>query len=163
MSKTNDAKKNQAQEPEFAIQRLYVKDLSLEAPNTPKIFLEEWKPELNMDLGTDASHVLEEGVREVVLTVTVTVKIKDQVAFLVEVKQAGIFSMKGFEEAQMQHMLGSFCPNILYPYAREVVTDAVMRAGFPQLYLAPVNFDALYEQHKQQQTSANDQDSESVH
>lgn len=140
---------SQTNQPEFAIQRLYVKDLSLETPNCPQIFLEPWEPELHMDLGTDASLVLEEGIREVVLTVTVTVKIKTKVAFLVEVKQAGIFALKGFTEEQMGHMLGSFCPNILYPYAREVVSDAVMRAGFPQLYLAPVNFDALYEQHKQ--------------
>lgn len=139
--------------PEFAIQRLYVKDLSVETPNSPQIFLEEWRPELNMDLNTDASLKLDEGVREVVLTVTVTVKIKDKVAFLVEVKQAGIFSMKGFDEEQTKHMLGSFCPNILYPYAREVVTDAVMRAGFPQLYLAPVNFEALYEQHQKQEAT----------
>ncbi|MDP1574932.1 MAG: protein-export chaperone SecB [Coxiellaceae bacterium] len=138
------------QQPEFAIQRLYVKDLSVEAPNTPQIFLEPWEPQLHMDLGTDASLQLDEGMREVVLTVTVTVKIKDKVAFLVEVKQAGIFSLKGFDEQQMHHMLGSFCPNVLYPYAREVVTDAVVRAGFPQLYLAPVNFDALYAQQQQE-------------
>ena len=140
----------QPQQPEFAIQRLYVKDLSVEAPNTPQIFLEPWEPQLHMDLGTDASLKLDEGMREVVLTVTVTVKIKEKVAFLVEVKQAGIFSLKGFDDQQMHHMLGSFCPNILYPYAREVVTDAVIRAGFPQLYLAPVNFDALYAQQQQE-------------
>jgi preprotein translocase subunit SecB len=144
----------QTAQPEFAIQRLYVKDLSLETPNCPQIFLEPWEPELNMDLGTDASLILEEGIREVVLTVTVTVKIKTKVAFLVEVKQAGIFALKGFGDEQLRHMLGSFCPNILYPYAREVVSDAVMRAGFPQLYLAPVNFDALYEQHKQAEATA---------
>ncbi|MCX7121963.1 MAG: protein-export chaperone SecB, partial [Gammaproteobacteria bacterium] len=122
------------QGPEFAIQRLYVKDLSLETPNSPKSFLEPWEPQLHMDLNTDASLILEEGVREVVLTVTVTVKLKDKVAFLVEVKQAGIFAMKGFTEEQLRHMLGSYCPNVLYPFAREVVSDAVMRAGFPQLY-----------------------------
>ncbi len=141
----------QPQQPEFAIQRLYVKDLSLETPNTPKIFLKSWEPQLHMDIATDASLVLDDGVREVILTVTVTVKIKEEVAFLVEVKQAGIFSLKGFKDEQLKHMLGSFCPNILYPYAREVVSDAVMRAGFPQLYLAPVNFDALYEQHQKKE------------
>lgn len=138
----------QPAQPEFAIQRLYVKDLSLETPNSPKIFLDAWEPQLHMDLATDASLVLDNDVREVVLTVTVTVKIKEKVAFLAEVKQAGIFSLKGFTDEQQHHMLGSFCPNILYPYAREVVSDVVMRAGFPQLYLAPVNFDALYEQSK---------------
>lgn len=136
--------------PEFAIQRLYVKDLSLETPNSPAIFLEQWQPELKMDLATDASLVLSDGVREVALTVTVTVKLKDKVAFLVEAKQAGIFLLKGFTDDQLHHMLGSFCPNVLYPYAREVVTDVVVRAGFPQLYLAPVNFEALYEQQKKQ-------------
>ena len=138
----------ESQQPEFAIQRLYVKDLSLESPNSPQIFLDAWEPQMHMDLATDASLVLEGGLREVVLTVTVTVKIKDKVAFLIEVKQAGIFSLKGFTDEQQHHMLGSFCPNILYPYAREVVTDATTRAGFPQLYLAPVNFDTLYEQSK---------------
>lgn len=137
-------------QPEFAIQRLYVKDLSLETPNSPKIFLEPWEPQLHMDLATDASLVLDNDVREVVLTVTATVKIKEKVAFLAEVKQAGIFSLKGFTDEQQHHMLGSFCPNILYPYAREAVTDLVIRAGFPQLYLAPVNFDALYEQSKKE-------------
>lgn len=139
------------QGPEFAIQRLYVKDLSLETPNTPGIFLEPWEPKMNMDLATDATLVLENNLREVILKVTITVKIKEKVAFLVEVKQAGIFLLKGFTEEQLHHTLGSFCPNVLYPYVREVVTDLVVRAGFPQLYLAPVNFDALYEQQKKQQ------------
>lgn len=139
------------QGPEFAIQRMYVKDLSVETPHTPQIFLEAWEPQMHMDLATDASLILENDVREVVLTVTVTVKLKEKVAFLIEVKQAGIFSLKRFNEEQLRQMLGSFCPNILYPYAREVVTDAVTRAGFPQLYLAPINFDVLYEQQKQQQ------------
>ncbi|OGT45559.1 MAG: protein-export chaperone SecB [Gammaproteobacteria bacterium RIFCSPHIGHO2_12_FULL_38_11] len=146
MTEPTPIKPTEQQGPEFAIQRLYVKDLSLETPNSPKSFLEPWEPQLHMDLATDASLILEEGVREVVLTVTVTVKLKEKVAFLVEVKQAGIFAMKGFNDEQSRHMLGSYCPNILYPFAREVVSDAVMRAGFPQLYLAPVNFDALYEQ-----------------
>ncbi len=136
--------------PEFGIQRLFVKDLSLECPNSPAIFLEQWEPVMNMDLATDAANQLSEGVREVVLKVTVTVKIKEKVAFLVEVKQAGIFTVKGFPQDQIENILGSFCPNILYPYAREVVTDAVVKAGFPQLYLAPVNFDALLEQHRAQ-------------
>lgn len=147
MSKEGNAEQ---QGPEFAIQRVYVKDLSLESPSVPHIFLEEWDPELNMDLST-AANALGEGAHEVVLTVTVTVKVKDKTAFLVEVKQAGIFGLNGFPEDQMRPMLGSFCPNILYPYAREAVTDAVVRAGFPQLYLAPVNFDALYQQQEEQE------------
>lgn len=135
----------QVGQPEFGIQRIYVKDVSFEAPRSPKVFLEEWKPELNMDIHTKAD-VLDKDVHEVVLTITVTVKMKDEVAFIVEVKQAGIFSIKDFPADQVKPMLGSFCPNILYPYAREVITDVVVKGGFPQLYLAPVNFDALYNQ-----------------
>lgn len=148
----------QQQQRQFAIQRIYVKDMSVEVPNSPKIFLENWEPELNMDLGTKADP-LENNTYEVVLTLTITVKIKTNVAFLVEIKQAGIFTLQGFPEEQLRPMLGAFCPNILYPYARATVTDLVIRAGFPQLYLTPVNFDALYEQHERerQQKSAEDQ------
>ncbi len=143
---------------QFGIQRIYVKDMSVEVPNSPKIFLENWEPEMNMDIGTKAEP-LEGGSYEVVLTLTITVKIKSNVAFLVEVKQAGIFTLQGFPEDQTRPMLGAFCPNILYPYARATVTDLVVRAGFPQLYLTPVSFDALYEQHereRQQQASGQD-------
>ncbi len=147
------AMQGEGEGPEFAIQRIYIKDLSLECPSSPNIFLEEWEPELDMDLATDAKNKLEDNVYEVVLTVTVTVKVKDKTAFLVQVKEAGIFTLAGFDEEQLRPMLGSFCPSILYPYAREVVTDAVVRAGFPQLYLSPVNFDALYEQHEGQGAS----------
>lgn len=150
-SKDQEADENA---PEFAIQRIYVKDLSLECPSSPEIFLEQWEPELNMDLATDAKKILNDGVREVVLTVTVTVKVKEKTAFLVEVKQAGIFSLNRFPDDQLKHLLGSYCPSVLYPYAREAVTSAVISAGFPQLYLTPVNFDALYEQHQQQQGDA---------
>lgn len=151
----------QTQGPEFAIQRLYVKDLSLESPNAPKIFLENWEPELSLDLATNTQS-LGENAHEVVLTVTVTVKVKDKTAFLIEVKQAGIFTLNKFPEAEVKPMLGSFCPNILYPYAREAITDAVTRAGFPQLYLHPINFDALYQQHEQSQKEGKQGDG-SVH
>ncbi len=149
----DEPKQEEMTEPEFAIQRLYIKDLSMESPNAPEIFLDQWEPELNLDLETKANN-LGDDTHEVVLTVTVSVKIKDKTAFLVEVKQAGIFTMKGFPEDQIRPMLGSFCPNVLYPYAREVVTDAVIKAGFPQLYLTPVNFDALLEEHDQNQDPA---------
>ena len=105
-----------------------------------------------MDLSTK-TQALENSTHEVELTVTVTVKVKETTAFLIEVKQAGIFTISGFPEEQLGPRLGSFCPNVLYPYAREAITSAVMKAGFPQLYLAPVNFDALYEQHRQQAES----------
>lgn len=136
--------------PVFNIQRIYVKDGSFEAPNTPDIFRQEWKPEVNVDLQTKTNR-LEDTIYEVVLHLTVTVKMQDKTAFLVEVHQAGIFTLKGFPEEPLAHALGSMCPGILYPYAREAVSDLVMRGGFPQLLLAPVNFDALYFQHLEQQ------------
>jgi len=147
--KTNGAQNADQNQRQFAIQRIYVKDMSVEVPNSPKIFLETWQPEMNMDIATKADP-LENNTYEVVLTLTITVKIKTQVAFLVEVKQAGIFTLQGFPEEQLRPMLGAFCPNILYPYARATVTDLVVRAGFPQLYLTPVNFDAMYEQHQRE-------------
>lgn len=134
----------------FSIQRIYVKDVSFEAPHAPEIFREEWKPEVNVDLQSKTNR-LEETVFEVVLHATVTVKMKDKVAFLVEAHQAGIFTLKGLSEEQLSHALGSMCPNILYPYGRETISDLVIRGGFPQLLLAPVNFDALYLQHLEQQ------------
>lgn len=143
---TNEAKQ---QNPEFGIQRLYLKDLSFESPKSPKVFLEEWRPELHMDIGTK-TEAIGDDLHEVVLTVTVTVKMKEDTIFLVEAKQAGIFSIKNFPKDQIHPMLGSYCPNILYPYIREAITDVVVKGGFPQLYLSPVNFDALYEKHRQQ-------------
>lgn len=141
------------QGPEFVIQRIYLKDSSFEAPKTPEIFKSEWNPQLNMNLHTE-TNALGDDFHEVVLTVTVTVTMRDKeqtTAFLAEVKQAGIFTLKGFPDEQLRPMLGSFCPNILYPYARECISSLVSRGGFPQLYLTPVNFDALYQQHEAQQ------------
>lgn len=149
MTSTTQANDN-ATAPEFNIQRIYTKDLSFEAPSTPQIFQQEWHPELNLELNTHTS-VLAEGVHEVVLTVTVTAKSKEKTAFLVEVKEAGIFTIKNFPAEQLPPMLGSICPSILFPYVREVVSEMVVRGGFPPLYLAPVNFEALYAQHVQQQ------------
>ncbi len=136
--------------PVFTIQRIYIKDVSYEAPNSPKIFREDWKPEVNVDLQTKTD-TIEDDIYDVILHLTVTVKMGDKTAFLCEVHQAGIFTLKGFPEEQLNHALGSMCPNILYPYAREAVSDIVTRGGFPQLLLAPVNFDALYLQHLEQQ------------
>ena len=106
---------------------------------------------------------LSEGVHEVVLSVTVTAKIGEKTAYLVEVQQAGIFTIIGFAENEQAHMVGSFCPNILFPYAREAISDIVNKGGFPQLLLAPVNFDALYAQHLQNQQNKNEDPDESVH
>lgn len=133
------------QEPQFMIQRLYIKDLSFEAPRVPEVFQEEWKPEMALDLNTE-NKTLEDNVYEVSLTVTVTVKNENNTAFLAEVKQAGIFTIEGAPEDQLSHLLGSFCPSILFPYAREAISDMVVKGSFPQLVLAPVNFDALYMQ-----------------
>lgn len=137
-------------EPQFMIQRVYIKDLSFETPNSPAVFRDEWEPKLNLDLNTSHT-LLEDNVYEVVLDVTATVSNKDNVAFLAEVKQAGIFTIEGAPGEQLEHLLGSFCPNILFPYAREAVSDMVIKASFPQLVLAPVNFDALFMQQKEQQ------------
>ena len=144
---------SEEQGPQFAVQRIYIKDFSFESPNAPAIFTQQWQPELHMDLGTKTQK-LEGDIHEVELSVTVTVKVGDQTAFLVEAKQAGIFTLAGFDQDQIRPMLGSYCPNLLYPYARQVVTDAVVKAGFPQLYLAPVNFDALYAEHQEQAQQA---------
>lgn len=140
-----EQKTEQQAEQQFEIQRIYVKDLSFESPNSPELFLSEWQPEVNIDLKVD-HHKIEDHVFEVSLTVTVTAKAGEKTAFLVEVKQAAIFLIDGFDDEQLNHMLGSFCPGILYPYAREVVSDVVNRGSFPQLLLAPINFDALYQQ-----------------
>lgn len=129
---------------QFALQRIYVKDLSFEAPSAPKTFLAAWQPEVNVELSTAANR-LEDGKNfEVVLSLTVTVKNDNATAFLVEVKQAGIFLIEGVPEAQMAQLLGAYCPNVLFPYARETVSDVVTRGSFPQMLLAPVNFDAVF-------------------
>jgi preprotein translocase subunit SecB len=139
---------NKQPEQQFEFQRVYMKDMSFEAPNTPKVFLQEWKPEVSVDLNVENTKV-EDNMYEVVLTVTVNTKAEDTVAFIAEVRQAGVFMVSGFDEAQMNHMLGAFCPNILFPFAREAVSDLVNKGSFPQLLLAPINFDALYQQQQE--------------
>jgi preprotein translocase subunit SecB len=148
MSETNGANEKQ-----FAIQKIYTKDISFETPNAPKIFTQQWEPTLDLNLGTHVD-TLENSIYEVTLRLTVTVKIGESTAYLVEVNQAGIFSIAGFSDQELGPMLGSFCPNIIFPYAREVVSDLVSKGGFPQLILTPVNFDALYVQHLQQSQQA---------
>ncbi len=139
-------------EKQFAIQKIYTKDLSFETPNSPGIFTEKWEPNVDFNLGTHVTTLQDRNLYEITLTVTITVKVGENVAYLVEVKQSGVFTLVGFTEQEMGTMLGSFCPNILFPYAREAVSDLVAKGGFPQLLLAPVNFDALYAQHLQQQS-----------
>lgn len=136
--------------PHFEIQRVYLKDLSFEAPNTPHTFVEDWKPEVQLNLETKSNRI-QDDVHEVVLSVTASVTTSKKPAFIVEAHMAGVFLMSGIPADQLRQMLGSFCPNILFPYAREVISDVVVRGGFPQLILAPVNFDALYAQHLEDQ------------
>ena len=150
--KQNEQQQNaatEAVEKHFDIQRIYIKDVSFETPNSPKIFLQEWKPKIDFQLGTEG-HQLDKHLFEVALRVTVTSKVEDNTAFLAEVEQAGIFTIKGFSEQEMPHMIGSYCPNILFPYVREVISDLVVKGGFPSFLMAPVNFDAILSQHMQQ-------------
>lgn len=156
---TNTVESTEA-ETQFMIQRIYVKDLSYETPNTPAVFQQQWEPELTLDLNT-THKLLEPGVYEVILSVTATVSNQKATAFLVEVKQAGIFTIQGAPTNQLDHLLNSFCPNILFPYAREAITNQVIHGSFPQLVLAPINFDALYMQKLAEQQAAN-QEQESV-
>jgi len=135
----------QPQQIEFNIQRVYIKDISFECPNSPVIFKKEWAPEVSMDIDTKSTK-LDDNIFEVVLSLTTTAKVGEDVAFLCEVQQAGIFSVGKLEGQQMAHCLNAFCPNILFPYAREAVANLVTRGTFPQLNLAPVNFDALFQQ-----------------
>lgn len=136
------------QQPQFGIQRIFIKDVSFESPNAPDIFRKEWKPQVKLDLNT-ATRALENGAFEVVLTLTVSAKIEEQTAFLCEVQQGGIFTVSGFPDETRDQMLGAYCPNILFPYAREAIDNAVVKGSFPALMLSPVNFDALYMQNKQ--------------
>ena len=146
---------------QFALQKIYVKDISFETPNSPGVFTEKWEPSVNIELNTNGKH-LSQDVHEVVLGVTITAKVGEKVAYLCEVHQAGIFTLKGFDEKELGPMLGSYCPNVLFPYAREAISDLVTKGGFPQLLLAPVNFDAIYMDHvkKQQAQGAENQQDE---
>lgn len=143
-NQTNDAGAAQAaQGPQFSIQRIFTKDISFETPNSPAIFQKEWKPEVQLDLDTRSTK-LEDNLYEIVLAVTVTAKLGEETAFLCEVQQAGIFQIGEMPEPNKAHMLGAFCPNTLFPYARETISNLVNRGTFPPLNLAPVNFDAIF-------------------
>jgi len=149
------AAETQPQVAVFNIEKLYVKDLSLEIPHAPSIFLERENPQIDLQLHT-AAIAVEEGVYEVTVMVTVTAKLpeKDKVMFLIEAKQAGIFQVRNIPAAEIETVLAIMCPNILYPYLREVVSDLSVRAGFAPVVLNPINFEALYQQQKQQQAAA---------
>ena len=138
--------------PEFAIRRIYVKDLSFESPMSPGIFAAEWSPDVEIQVRSAATAASEEDY-EVSLTVTATAKVADGTAFIAEVEQAGLFTVRGFEPEDLAKTLGAFCPTVLFPYARESISDLAVRGGFPQLLLAPVNFDALYDDQRQRAAS----------
>ncbi len=144
------AEENQQDNRQFAIQRVYVKDISFETPMGAEAFQVEWKPNINLNLN-NAAKDLGNGFHEVVLTVTVTAKLGDKTAFLAEVQQAGIFMVQNFPQEELAPMFAIYCPNVLFPYAREAISDLVNKGSFPQLLLAPVNFEALYAQQMQQQ------------
>ncbi len=139
---------------QFAIEKIFVKDISFESPAAPQVFTQKWEPEVNLQLNSNARGIGENHF-EVILGLTVTVTNAGQTAYLAEIQQCGIFVMSGFQQEELGPMLGSFCPNILFPYGREAIADMSTRGGFPPLHLAPVNFDALYAQHVQQQTQEN--------
>ncbi len=149
----NDKSQNPAGAPDddaqvFKIQRIYLKDVSYESPQSPAVFIgnTSWQPNVSLHLNTESTK-LENDLYESVLAVTATVKLEETTAYLIEVKQAGLFLIRGFEQERLGPMLGSFCPNLLFPFAREAIASLVQKGGFPQLLLDPVNFDALYAQH----------------
>lgn len=144
------AEQEQSQQPVFTIEKIYIKDASLEVPNAPHVFLQQEAPQVGIEL-SNAGRAIGDGVFEVEVTVTVTSKAEENVVFLVEVAQAGIFQIRNVPNESLEPILGITCPNILFPYAREAVSDLVTRAGFPAVLLNPINFEALFAQQKQQQ------------
>jgi preprotein translocase subunit SecB len=144
----------QDQTPVFQIQRIYLKDLSLEQPNSPQVLLEQTQPQVDIQLAM-AAEVVAEGVFEVTVTATVTTKVGERVLFLVEAKQAGIFEIRNVPAEQQQGILGVMCPQMLYPYLRAIVSDVCTRAGFPPILLAEVNFQAMFEAQRQAQSQGN--------
>jgi preprotein translocase subunit SecB len=143
-----------AQEQQFSIQKLYLKDVSFESPNSPTVFTDgEWQPEVNIQLNSSNKSIGQD-TYEVDLKITVTAKQNKKTAFLVELTQSGIFTVAGFEQDNLRGMLGAYCPETLFPFAREAIAELVSKGGFPPLLLAPVNFNALYMQQAQQQQAA---------
>ena len=147
----------QQTQPQFSMQRIYVKDISFESPNSPAVFQQPFKPKVGLDLNTTSSQV-GEGLYEVVIKVTAQVSHSEtgNTSFLAEIEQAGLFRIANIEGEQLEHTLGAFCPNLLFPYARECIDNLVNRGGFPPLMLAPVNFEAMYAQKKQREAQASE-------
>ncbi len=148
------AEQESAADKQLAISKIYAKDLSFESPQSPSVFrARDWKPQTNLNLRS-THDLIEDNVHEVVLTITVEAKEDDKSLFLVELQQAGIFEISGYEGEELKAILGSFCPNILFPYARESIATLIQKGGFPEFVLQPINFDALYLQAKQQAQGA---------
>ncbi len=135
----------QSAQANFALQRIYVKDISFESPNSPMVFQKQWKPEVKMDLNTKNTKLGDDHY-EVVVSVTLTVTVETMTAYIVEVQQAGIFAVQGIEGGHLAQALNAFCPNLLFPYLRETVDTVVIKGSFPAMMLAPVNFDAIFAQ-----------------
>ena len=151
--KATDNEQAQQQGPGFGIEKLYLKDVSVEVPNSPEIFTSRETPKISVELNNNAKP-LPEGFFEVALQITVTSKIADKTAFLIDVTQAGIFAVKNLPEESLEPILAITCPNILFPYAREAISDLITKAGFTTVLLNPINFETLYMQQKQQQAAA---------
>jgi preprotein translocase subunit SecB len=145
---------DEQQGPNFALQRIYLKDASFESPSSPQTFQGQWSPKITFDIKS-RSNKIQDDIYEVVLVLTVEAKQEETVAFLVEVQQGAIFTCRGIEEQQLTQVLATVCPNIIFPYAREAIDAMVVKGSFPALMLAPVNFDALYAQRMEQQAAAN--------
>lgn len=143
-------------EQKFEINKIYTKDISSEAPNNPEIFKTPWEPNINLNLTNGINKLPEDDSYEVVIKLTVTAKVGEQTAYLIEVEQAGIFTIIGFEETQQNFMLGAMAPNILFPYARELISTLSQKSGFPPILLNPISFESLYQQHLENQKANND-------
>lgn len=142
-----------ADDQQFFVQKIYLKDLSFESPQAPDIFThDDWKPEINVQVGNNATR-LSDHAFETELTITVTATHDEKTIYLAEVQYAGVFTIKGFDDATRRQLLGAYCPTLIFPYIRETVGDLVMKGGFPQMVLQPINFDALYVQHEQQRAA----------
>jgi preprotein translocase subunit SecB len=146
MADEQQAASQEQPQQQFVMQRIYNKDISFESPATPAIFRKQWQPKVNVDLNTRSNPIDEQGNFEVVLSITLTAKVDEETAFLVEVQQAGIFLITGFNQDETRQILGTAAPNVLFPYARENIDSLVVKGGFPPVMLAPVNFEALYQQ-----------------
>ncbi|MBJ7537871.1 protein-export chaperone SecB [Marinomonas transparens] len=153
---TEAAAATEAQGPQLAMQRVFLKDISFESPRSPMIFQEEWKPEVGLELNTKSRQVAE-SVFEVVLEITVTVKNGEETGYLVQVQQGGLFVISGLDDQQLHHALGAFCPATLFPYARENIDAVIVKGSFPAVMLAPINFDALYVESLQKQQTETEQ------